>query len=81
MSKLFKSPDRYSTEELLYGEIDGVEFKRADVHMEEKRVYRDKDGRRHVQWIDIFKGKWFVFKFNKNFIFKLRNFFHFFSKS
>lgn len=66
-SKLFQRPDRFKTEDLIYGEIDGVEFKRADVHMEEKRVSYDKDGRRHVQWINIFKGKWFIFNFNKEF--------------
>ncbi|ERJ12346.1 DUF3137 domain-containing protein [Haloplasma contractile] len=66
-SKLFKRPDRYKTEDLLYGKIDGVDFKCADVNMEEKHVRRDKDGKTHTSYTTIFHGRWFIFEFNKEF--------------
>lgn len=66
-SKLFKKPDRYHSEDLLYGTIDDVQFMCSDVHMEEKRVVRDSKGRTHVEYITFFRGRWFVYEFNKEF--------------
>ncbi|QVK18091.1 DUF3137 domain-containing protein [Mycoplasmatota bacterium] len=66
-SKLFKKPDRYHCEDLMYGTFDDVQFMASDVHMEEKHVTTDKDGHRRVEYITYFKGRWFVYDFNKEF--------------
>ncbi len=66
-SCLFKKPDRYHCEDLMYGTIDDVQFMSSDVHMEERHVRVDSKGRRHVEYVTFFQGRWFVYDFNKEF--------------
>jgi len=66
-SKLFKRPDRYYKEDLMYGAIDDVRFMTSDVHMKEKHVTTDSKGHRRVEYITFFQGRWFVYDFNKQF--------------
>lgn len=66
-SRLFKKPDRYIKEDFMYGTLDGVNFMSSDVHMQDKRVTRDSKGRRRVRYDTFFRGRWFVYEFNKSF--------------
>src|SRR5690554_4875525 len=66
-SGLFKKSDKYFKEDLIYGTLDGVRFMSSDVHMQERRVTRNHKGRRHVEYVTYFKGRWFVYEFNKKF--------------
>ncbi len=66
-SGLFKKPDRYHCEDLMYGTFDDVRFMSSDVHMQERRVTRDSKGHQRVEYITFFRGRWFVYDFNKEF--------------
>ncbi len=66
-SKLFKRPDRYHCEDLMYGTIDDVRFMSSDVHMEERHITTNVKGSRQVSYITFFSGRWFVYDFNKEF--------------
>lgn len=61
-----KRPDRYSTEDLVYGKIDKTQIHFAEVHAEYKTETQTKNGRQ-THWHDIFKGIIFCADFNKNF--------------
>lgn len=66
-SRLFKKPDRFLKEDLIYGTIDDVRFMTSDVLMQDRRVVRDRKGRKRVEYVTFFKGRWFVYEFNKEF--------------
>lgn len=59
-------PDRYKTEDLVYGKIGKTQIHFAEVHAEYKTETQTKNGRR-TEWHDIFKGIIFCADFNKNF--------------
>lgn len=61
-----KQPDRYFTEDLVYGKIDKTQIHFAEVHAEYKTEMQTKNGKR-TQWHDIFKGIIFCADFNKHF--------------
>lgn len=63
---LFRSPDRYSTEDLIEGRIGSTKFRFAEVHAQEKRTTHTKNGTR-TTWVTIFRGFFFVADFNKHF--------------
>lgn len=63
---LFRSPDLYSTEDLIEGRIGQTAFRFAEVHAQEKRTTHTKNGTR-TTWVDIFRGFFFVADFNKHF--------------
>jgi len=61
-----QTPDRYQTEDLVYGKIDKTQIHFAEVHAEYKTETQTKNGKQ-TQWHDIFKGIIFCADFNKNF--------------
>jgi hypothetical protein len=66
-AKLFKNPDRYHCEDLIYGVFDDVSFFTSDVIMKERRVTRDSKGHTRTTYVPYFNGRWFVYDFNKTF--------------
>lgn len=67
-SQLFtNTPDRYSTEDLVFGTAGKTSFYFAEVHAEYKTETQTKNGTR-TEWHEIFKGIIFTADFNKNFI-------------
>jgi len=63
-SKLFrKKIDRYNGNDLVKGEIDGVNLKFSDVHAE----YKSKDSKGRTSWHTIFQGLFIIADFNKDF--------------
>lgn len=66
-SQLFaKEPDRYHSEDQVYGFSGKTKFSFSEVHAEYKTVTQTKNGQR-VDWHDILKGVVFFADFNKNF--------------
>lgn len=66
-SQLFtRTPDRYTTEDLVCGKSGQTSFYFAEVHAEYKVETQTKNGKR-VTWHDILKGIVFVADFNKHF--------------
>ena len=59
--------DRYHSEDYVSGEYKGIKFIQADVHIEEKHESTDSDRNTHTTYVTIFKGRWMIFDFNKNF--------------
>lgn len=59
--------DHYSSNDFTSGKYKNVAFSQADVHIENK--YTDSDGDAH--FTTIFKGKFMIFEFPKQFNFKL----------
>lgn len=63
-SKIFKEkPDRYSGNDFVSGNIDGINIQFSDIHAE--KVHKDSDGKKHYE--TIFKGLFIVSEFNKHF--------------
>lgn len=66
-SRLFaKAPDRYQSEDQVYGFAGKTKFSFSEVHAQYKTVTQTKNGQR-VDWHDILKGVVFCADFNKNF--------------
>lgn len=59
--------DRYNSNDLVIAQYKDTSFMQSDVHIEEKHEYRDSDGNRRTTYVTIFKGRWMIFEFNKNF--------------
>lgn len=64
--------DQYSSKNLISAKYKNVKVIQSDVHIEERRLRTNSDGKTTVTYITIFKGRWMVFNFNKNFNFKLQ---------
>jgi len=63
-SRLFtKGIDRYSGNDLVKGEIDGVRLRFSDVHAE----YESRDSKGRSSWHTIFQGLFIIADFNKRF--------------
>lgn len=59
--------DRYSSNDYISGKYKGIGVVQADVHIEEKYESTDSDGHSTTTWVTIFRGRWMIFDFNKNF--------------
>lgn len=64
---LVKKPDRYSGEDYIKGTYKGVSFEVSDVNLKERQEHVDSKGNRTVTYPTYFKGRWYVYKFPKNF--------------
>jgi len=66
-SQLFTHrPDRFKSQDQVYGKAGKTQFSFSEVHAEYKTVTQSKHGRRE-HWHDIFKGIIFCADFNKHF--------------
>lgn len=59
--------DRYSSNDYICGKYKNINIVQADVHIEERHETRDSNGHTHTTYVTIFKGRWMIFDFNKNF--------------
>lgn len=59
--------DRYSSNDYISGKYKNINIVQADVHIEEENVTTDSDGNTTTSYETIFKGRWMIFDFNKNF--------------
>ncbi len=64
--------DRYSSNDYLTATYKNINFAQADVHTEEKRTRRDANGHIETYYVTIFRGRFFIFDFNRNFDFAMQ---------
>ncbi len=62
---LVKKPDRYNGEDYIQGYLDGVFFQTSDIELKEKKV-RSNGKSTYVTYEKYFKGRWYIFDFNKD---------------
>lgn len=66
-SGLFRSPDRYSSEDGLRGRIGETSVSISEVHAEERHERRDSKGHVHVSYTTLFRGVFMIADFHKHF--------------
>ena len=71
-TNLFKTGDRYRSNDYITGTYKNIFFEQSDVHIEERHERKDLDGNKIVEYITIFKGRLLIFDFNKHFKAKLQ---------
>lgn len=59
--------DRYSSNDYISAKYKNIRVEQADVHIEEEHESTDSDGNTTTTWVTIFRGRWMIFDFNKNF--------------
>ena len=66
-TKMMYMGDRYHAEDYISARYKGIPFEQSDVHIEEERQSTDSDGHTHTEYVTIFRGRWMIFAFNKEF--------------
>lgn len=64
--EFLKKADRFHSEDLLTGKIDGIKFEASDIQLQERRQRQTKNGTQ-TYYVTYFKGQMYVFDFNKDF--------------
>lgn len=59
--------NKYSSNDFIQATYKDVDFCQADVLIQEEEVYTDSDGKRQERTTTLFKGRWMIFEFNKQF--------------
>jgi hypothetical protein len=62
---LVKRADRFSGEDYMAGKYGSIYFEASDITMRERVEHRDSKGNRTVSYPIYFKGRWYIFKFEK----------------
>jgi len=66
-TQMIRKPDRYSGEDLISGSYKDVSFEVSDIDLKQRVETRDSKGNVHVSYQTYFKGRWYIFKFQRNF--------------
>ena len=66
-TKMMYMGDRFHSEDYIHARYKNVRFEQSDVHIEEERQSTDSDGHTHTEYVTIFRGRWMIFDFNKEF--------------
>ncbi|NLK66115.1 MAG: DUF3137 domain-containing protein [Campylobacteraceae bacterium] len=66
-TNIYKFPDTYSGNDLIYGKIKGVDIKFSDIYSQERVETVDEKGNTHVSYKTIFSGIFFIADFHKKF--------------
>ncbi len=64
---MVKRPDRFHGEDYIKGKYKGVQFEVSDVDLKERVETRDSKGNVHVSYQTYFKGRWYIYKFERIF--------------
>ena len=64
--------DRYHSNDFMTATYKDINFTQADVHTEERHETRDSDGHTHTTYTTIFKGRFLIFDFKRDFSFRLQ---------
>lgn len=62
-TEMMYTGDRFTSNDLVNAKYNGIPFSQSDVHIEEEHT--DSEG--HTSYSTIFKGRWMIFDFNKEF--------------
>ena len=66
-TKMMRMGDRYHSEDYVSAKYKNIQFEQSDVDIEEEHSSTDSDGNRTTYYVTIFKGRWMIFDFNKEF--------------
>ncbi len=66
-TQMIRRPDRYSGEDLITGSYKDVSFEVSDIDLKQRVETRDSKGNVHVSYQTYFKGRWYIFKFERTF--------------
>lgn len=66
-TQMMNMGDKYHSEDYISAKYKDIKFEQADVHIEEEHESTDSDGNTTTTYITIFKGRWMIFDFNKEF--------------
>lgn len=64
---MVKRPDRYQGEDLIQGSYKGVKFEVSDIDLKERVETRDSKGNVTVSYQTYFKGRWYVYTYERQF--------------
>ena len=66
-TQMMNMGDRYSSNDYISAKYKNISVEQADVHIEEQHESTDSEGNTRTTWVTIFRGRWMIFDFNKNF--------------
>ena len=66
-TKMMYMGDRFHSEDYIHARYKDVRFEQSDVHIEEERQTTDSKGHTSTHYVTIFRGRWMIFDFNKEF--------------
>lgn len=66
-TQMMRMGDRYHSEDYISAKYKDIRFEQSDVHIEEEHETTDSDGDTHTTYVTIFRGRWMIFDFNKEF--------------
>jgi hypothetical protein len=64
---LIKRPDRYQGKDYIKGSYKGVKFEVSDINLKERVETRDSKGNVQVSYQTYFKGRWYIYRYPKQF--------------
>jgi hypothetical protein len=70
---MVKRPDRFHGEDYIRGSYKGVDFEVSDIDLKQRVETRDSKGNVTVSYQTYFKGRWYIYKFEKRFKEMLKN--------
>ena len=71
-TKMMSMGDRFSSEDYVSARYRDIRFEQSDVHIEEKHESTDSNGHTSTSYVTLFRGRWMIFDFNKDFRAKLQ---------
>ena len=66
-TRMMNMGDRFHSEDYISGRYKDIPFEQSDVHIEEEQQSTDSEGHTHTEYVTIFRGRWMIFDFNKEF--------------
>lgn len=66
-TKMMNMGDRFHSEDYISAMYRNIRFEQSDVHIEEEHTTTDSDGHTSTSYVTIFRGRWMIFDFNKEF--------------
>ena len=72
VSTVMTTGDRYHSNDFMTATYKDINFTQADVHTEERHETRDSDGHTHTTYTTIFKGRFLIFDFKRDFSFRMQ---------
>lgn len=64
---MLNTSDRFTSNDYICGTYKTIKFEQSDIHIEEKYEEKHEDGHTTTTWVTIFRGRYMIFDFNKNF--------------
>lgn len=66
-TRMMSMGDRYHSEDYVHASYREVRFEQSDVHIQEEHHSTDSKGHSSTHYVTIFRGRWMIFDFNKEF--------------